>query len=214
MDEAVAMIGEPKPSEPAGGASAVAEDTVEFELTAEQQLALWQAAGDLAGPADRPPAPSPYDAYICRRTDRIDRVCTIAFATVVLGLTVATGWHAMGDAPAAPAVVVRTTTAANLAPALPQRAPVVQVLNPFDPTEVFELPASTTESDARNAIAELLLQRARERFRQGFNVHRANNRHTAAPATSSLDVFVTRISGTEDRIGDFNGLTSERAAAD
>ena len=208
------MIGESKPTEPAGGTVGVAEDTVEFELTAEQQLALWQAAGDLAGPAGGSAGPPGYNAYICRRTDRIDRVCTIAFATVVLGLTVATGWRAMGEAPAAPAVVVRTTTAANVSHPVPQRAPVVQVLNPFDRTEVFELPASTTEADARDAIAELLLQRARERLRQGFNVHRAYNRHATATANSSLDVFVTRLSSPEDRIGGIAGLTTERAAAD
>ena len=89
------MIGEPKPPQPAGGTT-MADDTVEFELTAEQQLALWQAAGALAEPSDRRSTPPAYDAYICRRTDRVDRVCTIAFAMLVLGLTVATGWHAMG----------------------------------------------------------------------------------------------------------------------
>ena len=208
------MIGESKPPEPAVGTTA-AEDTVEFELTAEQQLALWQAAGALAGPGDGPASRPGYDAYICRRTDRVDRVCTIAFATLVLGLTVATGWHAMGETRAAPAVVVRTTTAGTLARPEPQRPAVVQVLNPFDSTEVFELPADTSESEARNAIAELLLQRARERIRGGFNAHRVNSgRATATVNSSPADIFVTRLSGPEDHIGGIAGLTAERAAAD
>jgi hypothetical protein len=34
----------------------------------------------------------------------------------------------------------------------------------FDPEEVFEFPAGTSESEARHAAAELLLQRARQRL--------------------------------------------------
>ncbi len=207
------MTGEAKPSVEASAPPA-ADDTVEFELTAEQQLELWQAAGALARPAEGQTAPPVYDAYICRRNDRVDRVCTAAFATLVLGLTVATGWRAIGEPPPAPAIVVKTATAPTLAAAERPRPPAVQVLNPFDPTEVFEMPPNTTESDARSAIAELLLQRARERLRQGFNVHRAANRRSHVAASSPAEVFVTRLSGPEDQFGGIAGLNTERAAAD
>jgi len=39
----------------------------------------------------------------------------------------------------------------------------VHFANPFDPSEVFEFPPGTSESDARQAVADILLQRARER---------------------------------------------------
>jgi hypothetical protein len=44
----------------------------------------------------------------------------------------------------------------------PQAAPV-RYANPFDASEVFELPAGTSRSAAREAVAEMLLQRALER---------------------------------------------------
>lgn len=40
---------------------------------------------------------------------------------------------------------------------------VVRFPNPFDPSEVFEFPEGTTEADARAAVAEILMDRARER---------------------------------------------------
>jgi hypothetical protein len=38
--------------------------------------------------------------------------------------------------------------------------------NPFDPNEVFEFPHGTTESEARAAVAEMLMERASERYAQ------------------------------------------------
>jgi hypothetical protein len=46
----------------------------------------------------------------------------------------------------------------------PEPLPPVRVVNVFDPEEVFEFPAGTSESEARHAAAELLLQRARQRL--------------------------------------------------
>lgn len=42
----------------------------------------------------------------------------------------------------------------------------VRIANPFDASEVFEFPAGTTPADARAAVADTLLQRARERYAQ------------------------------------------------
>jgi hypothetical protein len=39
----------------------------------------------------------------------------------------------------------------------------VRFTNPFDSSEVFEFHAGTSEADARQAVAEILVQRARER---------------------------------------------------
>jgi hypothetical protein len=40
----------------------------------------------------------------------------------------------------------------------------VRIANPFDETEVFEFPAGTTDAEARAAMTEVLMERARERY--------------------------------------------------
>lgn len=46
----------------------------------------------------------------------------------------------------------------------PAQPPPVRVVNPFDDSEVFEFPAGTSEREAHDRVAELLLERARERL--------------------------------------------------
>jgi hypothetical protein len=54
--------------------------------------------------------------------------------------------------------------ASELAPASPATPDVpVRFQNPFDASEVFEFPAGTSRAEMRDAVAELLSQRARER---------------------------------------------------
>jgi hypothetical protein len=51
-------------------------------------------------------------------------------------------------------------------PPAPEPAAVpVRYANPFDPSEVFEFPPGTSRAAAREAVAEMLLQRAAERER-------------------------------------------------
>lgn len=38
--------------------------------------------------------------------------------------------------------------------------------NPFDPSEVFELPPGLTKEEARDMVAEILMERARERMKR------------------------------------------------
>jgi hypothetical protein len=63
---------------------------------------------------------------------------------------------------------------------LPASAPAsegepVRFANPFDPKEVFEFPAGTSEAEARDAVAEMLMERAMER--QGkFDARVSDNR--------------------------------------
>jgi len=53
------------------------------------------------------------------------------------------------------------------APAAPAPAAVpVRFVNPFDRTEVFEFPPGTSSSEARSAVAVILMDRARSRVRQ------------------------------------------------
>ncbi len=70
----------------------------------------------------------------------------------------------------APGTTARTQNTAAVqgviapAPGTTARVPgPVRFRNPFDAGEVFEFPAGTSRIDARDAVAELLLQRARER---------------------------------------------------
>jgi hypothetical protein len=65
-------------------------------------------------------------------------------------------------APKAPTLALPPAPPATLAtPATPE-APV-RFKNPFDSSEVFEFPAGTSWTEMRDAVAELLAQRARER---------------------------------------------------
>jgi hypothetical protein len=63
---------------------------------------------------------------------------------------------------------------------LPASAPTsegapIRFANPFDAKEVFEFPAGTTEAEARDAVAEILMERAMERQRH-FDARVSNNR--------------------------------------
>jgi hypothetical protein len=49
------------------------------------------------------------------------------------------------------------------------QGPPVKFANPFDRSEVFEFPPGTSRSAARDAVAEILLQRAAERERSARN---------------------------------------------
>jgi hypothetical protein len=45
----------------------------------------------------------------------------------------------------------------------PPQAEPVTFANPFDTTEIFQFPSGTSETEARQLVAELLTERARER---------------------------------------------------
>lgn len=53
--------------------------------------------------------------------------------------------------------------APKTAPLPPMQSEPVTFTNPFDRTEIFEFPSGTSEAEARESVAELLMQRARER---------------------------------------------------
>jgi len=186
----------------AGSAHDSSGDTIELELTGAQELALTRAAE--AARATAPPDASPpvlcepeYENFAFRRTARIDFVCNVTFAVAVLGIVVAFLWPASTRHPPAPApAVTRAAPVAELAPAVPVEplgAPV-RIKNAFDPTEVFEFPYGTTESEAREAVAERLLSRARDRRAEGLALGRASNLQAArGAAVQQPEVFVTRL---------------------
>lgn len=133
-----------------------------------------------------------------RRTARIDFVCNVIFALAVPGIAVALLWPAPDRHPPAPAPAPAVASAAPLTkvaragPAEPQGAPV-RIKNAFDATEVFEFPPGTTESEAREALAELLLSRARDRRAEGLALRHAGNRQPdRGTEIQPPEVLVTR----------------------
>ena len=186
----------------AGSAHDSSDDTIELDLTGEEQLALSraaEAARATAHPDESGPVLSVPEYKNCafRRTARIDFVCNVIFAVAVPGIAVALLWPAPDRHPPAPAPAVASAAplaeVAPAGPAEPQGAPV-RIKNAFDATEVFEFPPGTTESEAREAVAELLLSRARDRRAEGLALRRAGNRQPdRGTEIQQPEVLVTRL---------------------
>jgi len=102
---------------------------------------------------------------------------------VVLGLAAIA--IALWPSPQRPAAAAQTglptvSTKASLSSSasqtvLPVDSPT-RFANPFDASEIFEFPAGTTEDDARQSVAEILFERARERGVQTPGVKRVHSR--------------------------------------
>jgi hypothetical protein len=169
----------------AGSARDSSDETIELDLTGEEELALSRAA-EAARATARPDESAPVlsvPEYNCtfRPTARIDFVCNVIFAMAVPGIAVALLWPVPDRHPPAPAPVPAFASAAPLAqvapagPAEPQGASV-RIKNAFDATEVFEFPPGTTGSESREAVAKLLLRRASDRRAEGLAFRHASNR--------------------------------------
>ena len=194
------MIQEPEGPTSAQPTGSPIEDTIELVLTREQQLALSRAA-ESASATERSGESGHFLAVLdgenfpASRTARIDLIGNVCFAVVVLAVAVVALWPAADRHPPAPPIIsvppVAEATAAT--PAEPQGEPL-RIKNAFDATEVFEFPAGTSESEAREAVAALLLDRARERRADGLAHTRAGSiqlgSRTSIPPG---EVFVTRL---------------------
>jgi hypothetical protein len=140
------------------------EDTIELELSAEQMLALSRA--DAATRSSLLPVPSTEKSFSNAPKDDRD-----AWSAVILRISVATvlsgGIAYLATTPALPIyvganAVIRPAAPETTAPLSVDNAPV-RFTNPFDANEVFEFPSGTSETEARQAVAGLLLQRAHDR---------------------------------------------------
>ena len=130
----------------------------------------------------------------------------IAVATIFSGVIayVATNPEQLVQARAAVGKVVDAPTPARLtqpAPPPPSAAPdepvQVQVTNPFDKTEVFDFPAGTSESDARLAVARILMQRAQERQSLwARSDHRLKRRANHFQPVTGADLTITGVGNT------------------
>lgn len=141
------------------------DDTIELFLTPEQLLELSQAA-DMAPDAAPVPLATPSPRALRWHQTPLAKMAanTVAFVAFawwsVAQLAGQPQSHPQtpGTAAARPLAIVSRPAAAS---PLPQ--PALQVVNPFDRTEVFEFPAGTSAAEGREKVAQILLQRARER---------------------------------------------------
>lgn len=165
-----------------GGSTQFADDpdadTIELELTPEQVLALSHGAeatqAKIAPPVPASAPARPAAAAAKPRTQSGGasrfRFWPLGLTAAVVGVSAMIAWWSATPRPVEPdppVVVAATPDPPAAAPAppppVPEQGPPVRVKNPFDSSEVFEFPAGTTKAEARDAVAELLMQRALER---------------------------------------------------
>jgi hypothetical protein len=136
---------------------AVGDDTIELQLTPEQ-LRYLSEAGEVAE-----------SVAAVRTSGRAgENIVKMAAAIIVYG---AFAWWSASHLAAQPQPAA--TAAAKPAALVPRPAliasspePTVQISNPFDATEVFQFPAGTGYAEDQEKVAQILLQRARERQSQ------------------------------------------------
>jgi hypothetical protein len=163
-----------------------ADDTIELELTEAEIRMLSQAL-----PVETmSPSPVPQPTPLARQGPNVPRILTpptrrarwvvgyrrVVAASIVVSAVALPFLTRMSPRTRAAAVTVSSPTV-SLPPAPPQAQDIpVRFTNPFDANEVFEFPQGTSESDARQAVADLLSTRARERQRAWATAPRRNRR--------------------------------------
>jgi hypothetical protein len=100
----------------------------------------------------------------------------LGFGCIAIVASIALGAHYAGANFNSERVTPPTTLAWTPIPERPEpieveAEPEVEVpptlfANPFDKTEIFELPPGTTKEEAREIVAQILIERARERVRR------------------------------------------------
>jgi hypothetical protein len=153
--------------------SAIGDDTIELQLTSEQLQELSQAAEEAQRDAaafsfpEPLPEPSPAPASSGRRWHHIS-IAKMAAATIAYAAFAWWGAAQLAGQPQPQAVAATRPPVVVPQPAViassPQ--PAVHVINPFDASEVFEFPAGTSRAESREKVAQILLERARERQSQ------------------------------------------------
>jgi hypothetical protein len=167
------------------------EDTIELELSAQQALSLSRTDAAIAPPVATvkrsllPTLPLPAD----RREGWSAVIFTIAATSILSG-----GIVYLATTPAEPLrvsgnAVVRSAAAAEIPLPPSVDSMRVQFINPFDGTEVFDFPSNTSETEARQAVAHILLQRAYERQK---TAKITRQQRTAAAAEQVVPVRATQ----------------------
>jgi hypothetical protein len=87
--------------------------------------------------------------------------------------------------PLAPVVVAPPALPPVPSPSPPTESAQVRFANPFDRKEVFEFPAGTSQAEARDAVAEILYERAQERQPSARGIVSGISVKPAASATAA-----------------------------
>jgi hypothetical protein len=154
-----------------GNADEADMDTLELELTPEDMMALTRAAAPRQESAkssiDPPARHSPIEPPAVRDLNRISVQIAVA---LLLAVVEAGGvWElssvSHGQASTTAATAEVPVLASKPTPALPpaESPQRVRFTNPFDAAEVFEFPPGTSDTEAHDAVADWLLQRASDR---------------------------------------------------
>ena len=102
--------------------------------------------------------------FAMTRPERPAPVATSIASIPPVPVTVAPPPPASGPAPAPAPAPASASASASEPPSDAATPPEpVRYVNPFDKKEVFEFPAGTSKAEARDAVAELLYERAQER---------------------------------------------------
>ncbi len=165
------------------------EDTIEIQLSPTEIGVLVRAAEEAERDAGSPTATQPPPLALCPPPDNsVQRpmppqlapkrrgkqpYLVAAGSAILLALSVTIAYQLGTRARSAPPVLPAPVTApaespAPMTPSLPapeEQMPVpVRFANPFDRSEIFEFPPGTSDAEARDAVAALLLKRAQERL--------------------------------------------------
>ena len=211
---------QPFDGDPAGFIGKHDEETIELEFSAEQMLALTQAVAasqsppglapsTLApstpapisfraepSPKERPAGVPPGGASPKAQWRRPGVAALLGISAALASVGGVTYWAKARPPPVHLAADIRPVSTPPEAPAPVQSladATPVRFTNPFDRAEVFEFPAGTRDTEARDAVAALLLDRARERQGSSAQVARKNekstdrSKHAAAPKLAQRD---------------------------
>ena len=166
-------------TQPLDADSAHDADTIEMELSAEQLFALTQAVAPDKSELVAAPPPEAAQAVPTVRAAEVAAavpesspaprgrpvasIVTIAAAAIAVSVV---AYLATTRKPPPLHVAARTVSVSPApepaAQPAPQSVPVI-FRNPFDAAEVFEFPSGTSKTEARDAVAQILLERARER---------------------------------------------------
>jgi hypothetical protein len=135
------------------------DDTIELALTEDDMLALSRAAEEERAGTSPGRAPRIVtDAYLHDQSVR-SRSGPQTIASWVLGIVISVALVIVAQRSA----VVTITAPSGAEQSAESLDSPVRFSNPFDASEAFEFPPGTSEEQARQSVAAILLQRARDR---------------------------------------------------
>jgi hypothetical protein len=189
----------------AGFAEDPNEDTIELVIGSEDLLSLSRTAAAAESeyiPVD-PVPPDPVDAPPSVSTLHCERRAALtngslklrwprvpfeaATVMVVTAIALATAAYRSANSPDRARVPISAATPIDFdaTAAAPEGEPV-RFRNPFDPEEIFEFPPGTSYASARESVAEVLLERGRDRLDHPTTSHRLSAREADRDARGRL----------------------------